>query len=141
MATALDAAQAALAAEHAAVYGYGLAGGKLSGGARRRALAGYDAHRSRRDRVAQLVRDLGGEPAPAAAGYSPPFPVAGAADAARLAVRLEEAVAAAHADLVAAGDQQVRTLAARALQEAAVRAAAWRGTSVAFPGLPEAAGR
>jgi Domain of unknown function (DUF4439) len=137
MSVRLDATQAALAAEHAAVYGYGVVGAKLRGSAQRRARTAHDTHRARRDQLAQLVRDEGGRPVASAAGYALPFPVNGPADATRLAAHLENAVAAAYADLVAAGDGHLRQLAARALQEAAVRAAAWSRKSTPFPGLTE----
>jgi hypothetical protein len=138
--TALDALQTALAAEHAAVYGYGVAGAHLRGSAQAQARAAHDAHRAHRDQLSQLIHSRKGEPAGAAPAYSLPFPVASGAAARRLATRLEDGVAAAYADLVAAaGDQALRQLAARALQEAAVRAVRWRGRSLPFPGLTEVA--
>ncbi|MYS45182.1 DUF4439 domain-containing protein, partial [Streptomyces sp. SID5998] len=45
----LTAAQAALAAEHAAVYGYGVVGGRIGRERRAEARTAYDAHRARRD--------------------------------------------------------------------------------------------
>jgi hypothetical protein len=139
MTAVLDALQAALAAEHAAVYGYGAAGARLRGDAETRARAAYDAHRARRDQLTQLIRSRQGAPVAAAPAYALPFPVRTPAEATRLAAHLEEAVAAVYADLVAAGDRATRQLAVRALQEAAVRAVSWRGTSVPFPGLSEVA--
>lgn len=133
----LAAAQAALAAEHVAVYGYGLAGPRLTGDRKAAALAAYNAHRDQRDRMAELVRGLGGTPVAAAPAYTAPFPVDGPTAAARLAVRLEEAAASAYADLVAAGTGKLRAAAGLALQDAAVRAARWRTRPVAFPGLAE----
>ncbi|MEV0478013.1 DUF4439 domain-containing protein, partial [Streptomyces prunicolor] len=58
----LTALQAALAAEHAAVYGYGVVGGRIREGRRTEAKAAYDAHRARRDALVREVRDLGGTP-------------------------------------------------------------------------------
>ncbi|KUF20386.1 ferritin-like domain-containing protein [Streptomyces silvensis] len=133
----LKAVQAALRAEHAAVYGYGVVGGRIGDRRRADARTAYDAHRARRDELARAVRDLGGEPEPSAAAYALPFPVPDAAAAARLAAELEERVAAVYADLVRAADGPRRALAAESLREAAVRAARWRGGSVAFPGLAE----
>jgi hypothetical protein len=137
MSTALPAMQAALAAEHAAVYGYGVLGARLTGSAQRRARAAYDAHRARRDRLVTQVVAAKGRPVAAGPAYRLPFPVRGAAEATRLAAHLEAAVSAAYADLVAAADPALRQEAARALREAAVRRAAWAGTSVPFPGLSE----
>ncbi|MFF7310132.1 DUF4439 domain-containing protein [Streptomyces sp. NPDC008137] len=135
----LRALQAALAAEHAAVYGYGVVGGRIGDGQRVEARTAYDAHRARRDALAREVKDLGGRPAAAAAGYALPFPVADAAAAARLAAELEDRVAGVYSDLVRAAGGGRRVLAAEALREAAVRAVRWRGESVAFPGLAERA--
>ncbi|MGG2459034.1 ferritin-like domain-containing protein [Streptomyces sp. RGM 3693] len=135
----LTATQAALAAEHAAVYGYGVVGGRIGAGRRTEAQAAYDAHRSRRDALRRAVRDLGGTPQAAAAGYALPFPVPDAAAAVRLAAELEDRVAAVYTDLVRAAGGAHRTEAAAALREAAVRAVRWRGSGVAFPGLVERA--
>ncbi|MFJ7421125.1 ferritin-like domain-containing protein [Streptomyces uncialis] len=135
----LTALHAALAAEHAAVYGYGVVGGKVGDGGDAQVRAAYDAHRARRDELARAVRDLGGTPRPAAAAYALPFPVADRAGARRLAAHLEDRVAGVYADLVRASEGARRRSAAGALREAAVRAAGWRGGSVAFPGLAERA--
>jgi hypothetical protein len=136
----LGALQAALAAEHAAVYGYGVVGGRIREERRAEVRAAYDAHRARRDALAREVRDLGGEPVAAAAGYALPFPVTDAESAGRLAAELEDRVAGVYSDLVRAAEGQRRGTAAAALREAAVRAVRWRGGSVAFPGLAERAG-
>ncbi|SES07357.1 protein of unknown function [Streptomyces sp. yr375] len=136
----LTALQAALAAEHAAVYGYGVVGGRLSADRRTEALAAYTAHRARRDALAREVRGLGAEPVAASAGYALPFAVPDAAAAVRLAAELEERVAGVYSDLVRASAHTRRKDAAAALREAAVRAVRWRGGSVPFPGLAERTG-
>ncbi|MEW1660553.1 MULTISPECIES: DUF4439 domain-containing protein [unclassified Streptomyces] len=135
----LSATQAALAAEHAAVYGYGVVGGRVGADRRAEAQSSYDTHRARRDALRRTVRDLGGTPQAAAAAYELPFPVPDAAAATRLAAELEDRVAAVYADLVRASDGAHRKEAAAALREAAVRAVRWRGGGVAFPGLVERA--
>ncbi|GAA2517316.1 ferritin-like domain-containing protein [Streptomyces gobitricini] len=134
---ALEAAQAALAAEHAAVYGYGVVGGRIGDGRAAEATAAYAAHRARRDALARAVRDLGGRPAASAAAYALPFPVPDAAAAVRLAAELEDRVAGVYSDLVRSAEGPLRREAASALREAAVRAVRWRGSGVAFPGLVE----
>ncbi|MFI6807271.1 ferritin-like domain-containing protein [Streptomyces luteogriseus] len=136
----LRALQAALAAEHAAVYGYGIVGGRIGAGQRTEARTAYDAHRARRDALVREVKDLGGRPVAASAGYALPFQVPDSAAAVRLAAELEDRVAGVYADLVRAAGGGRRALAAEALREAAVRAVRWRGESVAFPGLAERAG-
>ncbi|MFF6776402.1 ferritin-like domain-containing protein [Streptomyces sp. NPDC012637] len=137
--SALDAAQAALAAEHAAVYGYGVVGARVDGSRRADATAAYEAHRARRDALRRTVRDLGGDPVAAAGGYELPFAVPDPAAAVRLAAVLEDRVAGVYSDLVRATDGPLRRDAAAALREAAVRAVRWRGSDVTFPGLAERA--
>jgi hypothetical protein len=134
---ALTAAQAALRAEHAAVYGYGVVGGRIDQDRRNEAREAYDAHRARRDALWRTVRDLGGKPEASAAAYALPFPVPDPAAAVRLAAELEDRVAAVYSDLVQASEDGLRQEAAGALRDAAVRAVRWRGDSVAFPGLGE----
>jgi hypothetical protein len=135
----LEALQKALAAEHAAVYGYGVVGGRIREDRRAEARAAYDAHRARRDTLARAVRGLGGTPVAAAAAYALPFPVPDSAAAVRLAADLEDRVAGVYSDVVRATGGGRRSTAAEALREAAVRAVRWRGESVAFPGLAERA--
>ncbi|MFF8608073.1 ferritin-like domain-containing protein [Streptomyces sp. NPDC015346] len=135
--SALEAAQAALAAEHAAVYGYGVVGGRIGPERRPEATAAYEGHRARRDALRRTVRDLGGEPAASAAGYELPFAVPDTAAAVRLAAVLEDRLAGVYSDLVRASEGPLRREAAAALREAAVRAVRWRGTGVTFPGLAE----
>ncbi|WP_326768174.1 ferritin-like domain-containing protein [Streptomyces sp. NBC_01591] len=131
------AAQAALAAEHAAVYGYGVVGGRVAEGRRSEATAAYHAHRARRDALVRTVRGLGGEPVAAQAAYALPFAVPDPAAAVRLAAVLEDRVAGVYSDLVRAAEGPLRREAADALREAAVRAVRWRGSGVPFPGLAE----
>lgn len=133
----LRALQAALAAEHAAVYGYGVVGGRIGKERRTEARTAYDAHRARRDALVRAVKDAGSEPVAAAAGYALPFPVPDAAAAVRLAAELERRVAGVYADLVRARTGERRRGAAEAMREAAVRSVRWSGESVAFPGLTE----
>ncbi|MFJ1618227.1 ferritin-like domain-containing protein [Streptomyces sp. NPDC088249] len=131
------AAQAALAAEHAAVYGYGVVGGRVADGRRAEAAAAYHAHRARRDALVRTVRGLGGKPVAAQAAYALPFAVPDPAAAVRLAALLEDRVAGVYSDLVRAAEGPLRREAADALREAAVRAVRWRGSGVPFPGLAE----
>ncbi|MBZ4324613.1 DUF4439 domain-containing protein, partial [Streptomyces huiliensis] len=71
----LTAAQTALAAEHAAVYGYGVVGARAAEERAQEAREAYEAHRARRDAMRRAVRALGGTPAAADAAYALPFPV------------------------------------------------------------------
>ena len=74
----------------------------------------------------------------AADAYKLPFGVHTAAEAVSLAIFLENGVTAAYLGLVGAGDAGLRAFGARAMQHAAVRAVSWRGSTVAFPGMPDA---
>lgn len=136
--------QRGLAGEHAAVYAYGVAGARLDGAARERALRGYDRHRDRRDELEARLRRAGVEPVAAEASYALPVPVRSAEDAVLLLTTVEERLAAVWVDVVAAAgrrrDRATLALATGALQDAAVQAVRWRGGSVPFPGLPERAG-
>ncbi|MGW2212802.1 ferritin-like domain-containing protein [Streptomyces sp. NPDC001781] len=133
----LTALQAALTAEHAAVYGYGVVGGRIGTPRRGEARSAYDAHRAARDILARSVRDLGGEPVAASPAYALPFTVADSAAALRLAAELEERLAGVYADLVRATSGSRRTSAAVSLRESTVRAVRWSGHALAFPGLAE----
>ncbi|MGW0749189.1 DUF4439 domain-containing protein [Streptomyces sp. NPDC002587] len=134
---ALEAAQAALAAEHAAAYAYGVIGARTAGGRSTEAREAYAGHLARRDALTRTVRELGGAPRPSEAAYALPFEVRAPADAERLAAEIEDRVAGAYSDLVRAAEGPLRRMAADALSAAAVRAARWRGVGVAFPGLAE----
>jgi hypothetical protein len=58
-----------------------------------------------------------------------------APSAIRLAAYLEDGVTRAYLGLVAVSDQRLRRFGAMAMQDAAQRAASWRGSTQAFPGL------
>lgn len=137
--TETDLLQRALAAEHAAVYGYGVAGARLRGRARADATKAYEAHLASRNSLLVTIADSGAMPAAAAPAYDLPFAVRTGKQAQKLAAALEDGIAATYADVVAGTSGSVRGMAALAMQEAAVRGARWRGRSVAFPGLPERA--
>ena len=135
----IDALQAALDAEHAAVYGYGVAGARLRGRGQSAALAAWNAHRARRDQVIAMLVARGARPVAAADVYQLPFPVASARAAIALAAALENGVTRAYLGIVGLPHPGMRTYGALAMQESAVRAATWRGATVVFPGLPHSA--
>jgi hypothetical protein len=132
---AVAALQAALDAEHAAVYGYGVAGAHLAGAKQKAAVRDWAAHEAARDTLAAMIIALGAQPVAAAAAYQLPFPVHGSQSAVMLAALMEDRVAAAYLGLVALSQPRLRMFGARALQSAALRATSWRGTALAFPGL------
>jgi hypothetical protein len=135
----IRALQAALTAEHATIYGYGIVGAYLSGSAQATATNDWVAHQVARDRLEAMLRSLGAQPAAAAVAYQLPAPVHSASEAVSLAVLLEDRIAAAYLGLVALADASIRNLGALQVQASALRAAAWRGSTVAFPGMTTAA--
>ena len=136
--SAVQALQAALAAEDAAIFGYGVAGAHLSGSRKSAAEQDWTGHNEARDTLTAMISALGAPPAAGQAFYRLPFQVNNAASAAKLAAYLEEGVTRAYLGMVAVSDQRLRTFGALAMQNSAERAAFWRGTTEAFPGLSPA---
>jgi len=132
---AVGALQTALAAEHAAVYGYGVAGAHLSGARQKAAAQDWRIHEVSRDALAAMITALGAQPVAAAAAYQLPFRVNSGRDAVALAAFLEDRVATAYLGVVALTETRLRMFGARAVESAALRAAGWRGRTLAFPGL------
>ena len=135
-AAVVPALQGALAAEHAAVYGYGVAGALLAGAAQVQARADWLAHQLARDTLEAMLTKLGATPVAASPAYRLPFAVSGAASARRLAAALEEGVTGAYLGVVAVDDPALRAFGAKAMQVSANRAVTWSGATVAFPGMP-----
>ena len=135
--------QDALAAEHAAVFGYGVVGARLADADREAAEAAELAHRARRDATASLLSGRGEKPVAAEPAYQLPFPVTDRVAAMKLALRLEERVAQAWRAALPATKGDVRRTALAALTDCALRAVRWRRVAapdkpavVAFPGAP-----
>ena len=133
----------ALAAEHAAVWGYGVVGAALGAGAASAAGAAEAAHRDLRDRVTALLAERKAEAVRAEGGYALPFPVLSEVDAAALAAVLEDGVAAVWVRVLdQAAERSTRELAVGVLSAAEVRAVSWRiaagqtPVTRALPGLP-----
>jgi hypothetical protein len=134
--TGVTALQSALAAEHAAVYGYGVVGALLQGAAQADARADWTAHQFARDTLVSMLTKLGATPVAASPAYVLPFAVTSAKSAERLAATLEEGVTRAYLALVAVSDPTLRSFGAQAMQTSACRGVAWSGTTTAFPGMP-----
>jgi hypothetical protein len=140
--TLLDALQRAVAAEHAAVYGYGLVGSQLGAVELEAAQAAYTAHQTRRDAIARLIRDRHAQPVTAPPAYRPRAAVRGRTAAFRLAVQLEEDAVSAYVAVLAQTDVvAVRRAAVGWLSDATVRAQSWRtrqgpAVAAAAPPLP-----
>lgn len=131
----LDALVKALAAEHAAVYAYGLLGARTTGSLRARVTAAFDAHRARRDHLRSLIVSEGGKPAEPEASYEVGTP-SGTTQAINLAVKVEEGITATYLELAASQDMSLRRYAALAVQESVTRSYGFRPViTTALPGL------
>ncbi|GAA5128774.1 hypothetical protein GCM10023339_57090 [Alloalcanivorax gelatiniphagus] len=137
----LDALQATLADEHAALYTYGVLGARTSQAATpglyEALSAGYRRHRSRRDQLRTMVAGLGAEPVAAAAAYELDGALLRAPQLERAALEVEVASVEVLTALVARSSGDVRSW---ALTEA-TWSAAWQlelgGTALTWPGAPE----
>lgn len=145
----VDALQGALAAEHAAIWAYGVVAAFVPGALDGQLEEAASAHQARRDAIERVLIDAGAPPVPPEPGYLTPQPVTDAASALRLAITAETDAAAAWRSVVelspverSAADPGLRGAALDALTEAAVRATRWRATAsvspltVPFPGAP-----
>ena len=101
----LDALQTALAAEHAALYAFGVLGARTSSSSNpavfQAVSSAYAAHRGQRDALAREVTQAGGTPVAAESAYVVPSRLSTPAQVQRAALEVERAVATAYAWLVA----------------------------------------
>jgi hypothetical protein len=134
----------AVANEHGVIYGYGLVSAHSTPDVNDLVSDVMAGHRELRE---EAIARLAGRNVPAplpAAGYELPIEVDSPADAAKLALRMEEDSAVAwRAVLEKATTSEDRTFAVTALTQCAVTAAKWRDVlklvpnTVAFPGGTE----
>ncbi|MBV9163911.1 MAG: ferritin-like domain-containing protein [Pseudonocardiales bacterium] len=140
----VDALQRALAAEHAAIWVYGLVAAFVSNALDSQLDEAATAHQARRDATERVLIDAGAPPVPPEPGYLTPEPVTDAASALRLAITAETDAAAAWRSVIerSPADPGLRGAALEALTGTAVRATRWRATAgatpltVPFPGAP-----
>jgi ferritin-like protein len=135
---------AALAAEEAAIYAYGVIGVNLTApSAIDEARSAEAAHRARRDVLVSRLDELKASAAPAPAGYELPFAVSDPASALKLAVHVEDGVAQAWRAVLPVTTGADRSASLSALTDAAVRATRWRRIAgvapltMPFPGRPD----
>ncbi|WP_113702822.1 ferritin-like domain-containing protein [Nonomuraea lactucae] len=129
----------ALAAEHAAVFAYGLIGARTTGRLRMEAARAFEAHRARRDQLRSLITSRGGRPVEPEPSYSLPVVPSTPAEAVRLAVHVETGMTAAYLELAACDDPALRKYAALAMQESVTRSYSFQPSiATAFPGMPGA---
>lgn len=137
----LDALQATLADEHAALYTYGVLGARTSQ-ATSPALfetltAGYRRHRARRDQLRLMVRDAGGDPVAAEAAYDLGGTPLRPTQLERAAADVEAASVEVLVALVARSSGSVREWALTEATWSAVWQLQLGGTAATWPGAPE----
>jgi hypothetical protein len=142
-ADAASAVQAALGAEHAAIWVHGLVSAFLTEQFAGAAAEGAAAHRARRDATERLLAGAGESARPAEPAYVPPRPVTDQASALAVLVLAEtDTTVAWRAVLERTDDAALRSTALEALTDAAVRSTRWRRAAgespaaSAFPGRP-----
>jgi Domain of unknown function (DUF4439) len=132
---------AALATEHAVIYGYGIVSAHCQPDVNTLVTSALNEHRQRRDQVMAMLASRSVTAPVAAAGYQLPMPVTNATDASRLAVRMEKDTEVAWRAVVEqAADPHDRRFSVTALSQSAVLSARWKQVlgdwpiTTAFPG-------
>lgn len=118
---------AALANEHAVVYGYGIVSARCAPEVNTLVSSALNQHRERRDQTISMLTGRSVTPPVAAAGYQLPMPVITPADAEKLAARMEkDSEASWRAFVEQAQSNDDRTFGVAALTQSAVLAARWK---------------
>jgi hypothetical protein len=132
---------AALANEHAVVYGYGIVSAHCAPEVNTLVSSALNQHRARRDQTITMLTGRSVTAPVAAAGYQLPMPVDTPTDAVQLAVRMEkDSEVAWRAFLEQAQSSDDRTFGVTGLTQSAVLAARWKQQlgdwpiTTAFPG-------
>lgn len=124
----------ALAVEHSTIYGYGMVSALSPPSVNDLVVEALNQHRQRRDDVIAMLTARKVNAPVAAPGYQLPMLVGSAADAARLAARMENDGAAAWRVVIEhAETADDRAFAATALTQSAVMAARWNRILGAWP--------
>jgi hypothetical protein len=123
-----------LRGEHAAVFAYGVVVARIGADRRDEARTLWTAHVRTRDTLSRELTAAGITPPVAAAAYDLGGTPSSRAEAERLAARVESGLAALAAGAVRTTTGPYRTASARALVEAARRAARWEPAAPALPG-------
>ncbi|RYE80610.1 MAG: DUF4439 domain-containing protein [Myxococcales bacterium] len=135
----IDALQATLAGEHAAIYVLGVLGAQTSQSANPALFeaidAAHSAHRSQRDRLIPLVRKSGAEPVAAKASYVLPNDAANTARIRGAARQVEERCTDLYGQLVENSSGATRAWAVTGLTAGAVRLLSFGASAESFPGL------
>lgn len=136
--TPLDALQATLSAEHAAVYLTGVLSAQTSKSEQAKLydslLDAYRDHRRRRDELAAFIADRGSVPVAAEVAYALPNELANVAQLNDAALQVERRIARTYGQLIENTTGEERRWALVALESAAVAQLEFRGTPETFPG-------
>ena len=136
--TPLEAQQATLAGEHAAVYLFGVFGAQASQSRQPELYAGlldaFHVHRKRRDQLSATIAAGGAEPVAAEVSYDLPAAMATAPELNDAALQVERRIARTYGQLVESTAGAERRWALVALDDSAVRQLEFRGTPEMFPG-------
>lgn len=135
--TPVEAQQATLAGEHAAVYLYGVFGAQASQSRQPQLYAhlldAFRVHRRRRDQLTATIAATGATPVAAEVTYDLP-PMATTAELNDAALQVERRIARTYGQLVESTAGAERRWALVALDDSAVRQLEFRGTPEMFPG-------
>jgi hypothetical protein len=130
--------QEVLAAEHAAVYVFGVLGGRAAGltaPALRAAIGtAYDVHLERRDQLTTMVTDAGAQPVAAEPAYALTRRLRSAEELSAAALHVERACLTTYGVLVAASTGASRRWAVGAMVETATSELAFGASAEPLPG-------
>lgn len=137
--TPIQALQATLAGEHAAVYLYGVMGGQVSR-SQQSTLAGlidqsFGTHRARRDRLSVLISDRRTAPVASEVAYRLPNTLTTPRQLRTAARQVESRCLALYGQLVANSTGPVRAWAITALDAGAVAGLDYGSAPTTFPGM------
>jgi hypothetical protein len=136
--TPVEALQATLAGEHAAVYLYGVFGAQASQSRQparyAQLLTSFRLHRKRRDQLTTMISGHGADPVASEVSYDLPGPLGTTAEISNAALRVEHRIAVTYGQLIESTAGAERRWALVALDDSAVRQTEFRGTPELFPG-------
>ena len=136
--TPLEAQQATLAGEHAALYLLGVLGAQASQSRQpalyARLLDSFRVHRKRRDQLTVVIAAAGAEPVAAEVSYDLPDAMDTAPELNDAALQVERRIARTYGQLIESTAGAERRWALVALDDSAVRQLEFRGTPEMFPG-------
>jgi hypothetical protein len=129
--------QPALAAEHAAIYAYGVIGARGDEQQAATARLGYNVHLGRRDALTSMIQASGSEPVAALPAYHVPHPISSRTTVERLARGVELRCCEVYGQAVSETTAEARGFCAAAMTSCASWSVTWGQAPQPFPGAPE----